>query len=204
MGPQRVHSGGRFIRNTRPSLSSRAPRPQPLPRQLHVCLPCRCVTFADFGRSVRFIAPPLARLLRPGPSLFARRPRSLDVSRSRCSRHLSQRWPTSAWRRWVSAMRVTPSIVRCSSKMHAKRGLTSFFRQMNGDGGGGAEMKELAARICRDYLHGAWKLVNSRNIGLKHIRWGFRGRPGAEARKVQRCMCNGDARQCVSRLKNLK
>ncbi|XP_056630180.1 choline/ethanolamine kinase [Diorhabda sublineata] len=31
------------------------------------------------------------------------------------------------------------------------------------------EMKELTARICRDYLHGAWKKVTANNIGFKHI-----------------------------------
>ncbi|KRT83855.1 phosphotransferase, partial [Oryctes borbonicus] len=35
------------------------------------------------------------------------------------------------------------------------------------------EMKELAARICRDYLNGAWKSINSQNIGFKHISGGL-------------------------------
>ncbi|XP_023029482.1 choline/ethanolamine kinase isoform X2 [Leptinotarsa decemlineata] len=35
------------------------------------------------------------------------------------------------------------------------------------------EMRELTARICRDYLHGAWKRVNSKNIGFKHISGGL-------------------------------
>ncbi|KAK4878013.1 hypothetical protein RN001_010519 [Aquatica leii] len=34
-------------------------------------------------------------------------------------------------------------------------------------------MRELAARICRDYLPGAWKHVNSQNIGFKHISGGL-------------------------------
>nr|CAI5831274.1 unnamed protein product [Callosobruchus analis] len=32
------------------------------------------------------------------------------------------------------------------------------------------EMRELTARICRDYLYGAWKRVTANNIGFKHIR----------------------------------
>ncbi|XP_066251808.1 choline/ethanolamine kinase isoform X2 [Euwallacea similis] len=35
------------------------------------------------------------------------------------------------------------------------------------------EMKELAVRICRDYLHGPWKKVTTQNIGLKHISGGL-------------------------------
>lgn len=32
------------------------------------------------------------------------------------------------------------------------------------------EMRETAARICRDYLHGVWKHVTAENIVLKRIR----------------------------------
>lgn len=52
------------------------------------------------------------------------------------------------------------------------RSLANFVgfisKQMNADKN---KMKELSARICRDYLHGSWKSVNSENIGFKHIRW---------------------------------
>ncbi|KAB0791025.1 hypothetical protein PPYR_02825 [Photinus pyralis] len=44
------------------------------------------------------------------------------------------------------------------------------IRKMSGDN---SEMRELAARICRDYLHGAWKHVNAQNIGFKHISGGL-------------------------------
>lgn len=33
------------------------------------------------------------------------------------------------------------------------------------------EMKETAARICRDYLHGIWKHVTAENIILKRIKY---------------------------------
>lgn len=33
------------------------------------------------------------------------------------------------------------------------------------------EMREMASRICRDYLHGAWKQISSRDIVLKRIRY---------------------------------
>ncbi|KAG7197551.1 hypothetical protein KM043_000167 [Ampulex compressa] len=36
-----------------------------------------------------------------------------------------------------------------------------------------AEMRETAARICRDYLHGVWKHVTADNIGLKRISGGL-------------------------------
>lgn len=39
--------------------------------------------------------------------------------------------------------------------------------QMCGDT---TEMRELASRICKDYLNGAWKSVNANNVGFKHIR----------------------------------
>lgn len=32
------------------------------------------------------------------------------------------------------------------------------------------EMREMAARICRDYLHGVWKHVTAENMTLKRIR----------------------------------
>ncbi|KAK9754187.1 hypothetical protein QE152_g1666 [Popillia japonica] len=35
------------------------------------------------------------------------------------------------------------------------------------------EIRELAARICRDYLNGAWKTINSQNIVFKHISGGL-------------------------------
>ncbi|XP_045469692.1 choline/ethanolamine kinase isoform X2 [Harmonia axyridis] len=35
------------------------------------------------------------------------------------------------------------------------------------------EMRELATRICKDYLNGAWKAVNADNIGFKHISGGL-------------------------------
>lgn len=53
-------------------------------------------------------------------------------------------------------------------KVFAKKTI-SFCRQMSNNSI--VEMKELASRICRDYLHGAWKSVNADNIGLVHIRW---------------------------------
>nr|CAH7745117.1 unnamed protein product [Callosobruchus chinensis] len=43
-------------------------------------------------------------------------------------------------------------------------------KQMPGDN---VEMRELTARICRDYLHGAWKRVTANNIGFKHISGGL-------------------------------
>jgi len=36
-----------------------------------------------------------------------------------------------------------------------------------------SEMRELASRICRDYLNGAWKNVTPQNIGFKHISGGL-------------------------------
>ncbi|XP_047005149.1 choline/ethanolamine kinase isoform X1 [Schistocerca americana] len=42
--------------------------------------------------------------------------------------------------------------------------------QMNVEG---SEMRERAARICRDYLHGAWKSVTSKDIQLKRISGGL-------------------------------
>lgn len=33
------------------------------------------------------------------------------------------------------------------------------------------EMRETAARICRDYLNGVWKHVTAQNIILKRIRF---------------------------------
>ncbi|XP_026277472.1 choline/ethanolamine kinase isoform X2 [Frankliniella occidentalis] len=35
------------------------------------------------------------------------------------------------------------------------------------------EMREMASRICRDYLHGAWKQISSRDIVLKRISGGL-------------------------------
>ncbi|XP_044738084.1 choline/ethanolamine kinase isoform X1 [Chrysoperla carnea] len=35
------------------------------------------------------------------------------------------------------------------------------------------EMKEMAARICRDYLHGAWKNITAEEIGFKRISGGL-------------------------------
>ncbi|XP_019877503.2 choline/ethanolamine kinase [Aethina tumida] len=46
----------------------------------------------------------------------------------------------------------------------------SSTKKMTGDC---VEMRELAARICRDYLNGAWKMVTSQNIGFKHISGGL-------------------------------
>ncbi|CAH0549589.1 unnamed protein product [Brassicogethes aeneus] len=43
-------------------------------------------------------------------------------------------------------------------------------KKMTGDS---VDMKELAARICRDYLHGAWKSVTAQTIGFKHISGGL-------------------------------
>lgn len=48
-----------------------------------------------------------------------------------------------------------------------RKSLSYFFQQMCGDS---FEMREMAARICRDYLHGAWQNVTPQNIGFKHIR----------------------------------
>lgn len=33
------------------------------------------------------------------------------------------------------------------------------------------EMRDIAARICRDYLNGAWKTISSGDIQLKRIRY---------------------------------
>lgn len=48
--------------------------------------------------------------------------------------------------------------------------LNLFCEQMASDS---QEMKEMASRICRDYLNGPWKKVNTQNIGFKHIRYEF-------------------------------
>lgn len=48
-----------------------------------------------------------------------------------------------------------------------KNKLCSLFKQTSGDN---FDMKELAARICRDYLPGVWKKVNVNNINFKQIR----------------------------------
>lgn len=48
--------------------------------------------------------------------------------------------------------------------------LSTLFKQSSGDA---FDMRELAVRICRDYLHGAWKKVNTKNINFKQIRWVF-------------------------------
>lgn len=48
-----------------------------------------------------------------------------------------------------------------------KNKLCCLFKQTSGDN---FDMKELAARICRDYLHGVWKKVNPKNINFKQIR----------------------------------
>ncbi|XP_060534008.1 choline/ethanolamine kinase [Cylas formicarius] len=42
--------------------------------------------------------------------------------------------------------------------------------KMHGDS---FEMKDLTARICREYLHGAWKKVTPHDIGFKHISGGL-------------------------------
>ncbi|KAJ8978686.1 hypothetical protein NQ317_015655 [Molorchus minor] len=50
-----------------------------------------------------------------------------------------------------------------------------FSKQVTGDS---TEMRELAARICKDYLHGVWKKVTSQDIGFKHISYpNFKRRP---------------------------
>lgn len=46
----------------------------------------------------------------------------------------------------------------------------SSIKKVTGDS---AEMRDLAARICRDYLHGGWKKVTAHNIGFKHISGGL-------------------------------
>lgn len=33
------------------------------------------------------------------------------------------------------------------------------------------EMRDIAARICRDYLNGAWKTISADDIQLKRIRY---------------------------------
>ena len=33
------------------------------------------------------------------------------------------------------------------------------------------EMRDRAYRICRDYLHGAWRLITPREMVIKQIRW---------------------------------
>lgn len=33
------------------------------------------------------------------------------------------------------------------------------------------EMRELASRICRDYLTGAWKTISANDLNIKRIRW---------------------------------
>ncbi|ERL85362.1 hypothetical protein D910_02782, partial [Dendroctonus ponderosae] len=47
---------------------------------------------------------------------------------------------------------------------------TNFSKQIHGDT---IEMREVAARLCRDYLHGAWKKVTAQSIGFKHISGGL-------------------------------
>ena len=42
-----------------------------------------------------------------------------------------------------------------------------LLRQMSEEN---PEMREMAARICRDYLYGVWKHVTTENITLKRIR----------------------------------
>lgn len=44
---------------------------------------------------------------------------------------------------------------------------SNFCHQVHGDT---LEMREMAARICRDYLNGPWKKVTTQDIGFKHIR----------------------------------
>jgi hypothetical protein len=39
--------------------------------------------------------------------------------------------------------------------------------QMSSDN---VEMREMAARICRDYLRGSWRKITARDIVLKRIR----------------------------------
>lgn len=55
--------------------------------------------------------------------------------------------------------------------MQAKKKFSNWInlicKQMGPDS---REMKELAARICKDYLNGSWKSVSSENIVFKHIR----------------------------------
>ncbi|XP_018563131.1 choline/ethanolamine kinase [Anoplophora glabripennis] len=46
----------------------------------------------------------------------------------------------------------------------------SSVKKVTGDS---AEMRDLASRICRDYLNGAWKKVTAQNIGFKHISGGL-------------------------------
>ncbi|KAI4454739.1 choline/ethanoalamine kinase [Holotrichia oblita] len=48
--------------------------------------------------------------------------------------------------------------------------LNLICKQMGPDS---QEIRELAARICRDYLNGAWKSINSQNIVFKHISGGL-------------------------------
>lgn len=67
------------------------------------------------------------------------------------------------------------SLVLAAMQRVAKRGVALFCRQMNSSSSA-AEMKELASRICRDYLYGAWKFVNAQNVAVKHIRWASRVR----------------------------
>ncbi|KAH1018888.1 hypothetical protein HUJ05_006573 [Dendroctonus ponderosae] len=48
--------------------------------------------------------------------------------------------------------------------------LKSGNKKIHGDT---IEMREVAARLCRDYLHGAWKKVTAQSIGFKHISGGL-------------------------------
>ncbi|XP_030759677.1 choline/ethanolamine kinase [Sitophilus oryzae] len=48
--------------------------------------------------------------------------------------------------------------------------LNILNKKMHGDT---FEMRDLAARICKDYLHGAWKNVTAHDIGFKHISGGL-------------------------------
>jgi hypothetical protein len=42
-----------------------------------------------------------------------------------------------------------------------------FHLQMSSDN---MEMREMAARICRDYLRGSWRKIKAQDIVLKRIR----------------------------------
>lgn len=79
---------------------------------------------------------------------------------------------TRKFKGWIREFTVVLQYVNDNySKMYrklSKRLVNICYQQMTGDL---SEMKELASRICRDYLHGAWKFVNAQNICVKHVRW---------------------------------
>ncbi|CAG9831066.1 unnamed protein product [Diabrotica balteata] len=72
---------------------------------------------------------------------------------------------TRIWKSWIAFTHLSFSSLKLQRLI--------FFRTSKPAAGDCYEMKELTARICRDYLQGAWKKVNAKNIGFKHISGGL-------------------------------